>query len=76
MSGWSFDINANVGGFTLGADISARVHALANYHFKAPFAIRIGYALIYVRSRPSNRLIDELEVFLHGPMISFQFSTV
>ena len=74
-SGWSFDLNANVGGFTVGADVSARVHALANYHFTAWFAIRMGYAVIYVRGRPDNRLIDELEVFLHGPMISFQFST-
>ena len=74
-SGWSFDVNANVGGFTVGADVSARVHALANYHFRPWFAIRMGYAVIYVRGRPDNRLVDELQVFLHGPMISFQFST-
>ena len=61
--------------YTVGADVSVRVHGRATYHFTAWFAIRMGYAVIYERGRPDNRLVDELEVFLHGPLISFLFST-
>lgn len=39
-SGWSFVIDANVGGFTVGADVSTRVEARADYHFRSWFAIR------------------------------------
>ena len=74
-SGWSFVVDANVGGFTVGADVSTRVEASADYHFRSWFAIRMGWAIIYARGRVENRLIDELKVFLYGPLISFQFST-
>lgn len=74
-TGWSFVIDANVGGFTVGADVSTHVQARAVYHFTSWFAVRMGWALIYARGRPDNRLIDEFELFLQGPIIGFQFST-
>ena len=74
-TGWSFILDANVGGFTVGADVSARAQARAVYHFKSWFALRVGWGLMYARGRPNNRLIDELRLFLQGPTLSFLFST-
>jgi hypothetical protein len=74
-SGWSVYLDANVGGFTVGADVSTHVHARANYHFTSWFAIGMGYQIIYARGRPGNRLIDEYNLFLHGPTLSLRFST-
>ncbi len=74
-SGWSVYLDANVGGFTVGADVSTHANARAEYHFTSWFAIGMGYEIIYARGRPNNRLIDTYNLFLHGPTLSFRFST-
>lgn len=67
-SGWSIELSGNVGGFTVGSDISTRVEFELEYRFTHWFRAYAGYLMLYfLKKYDDGPLIGDLELIMHGP---------
>lgn len=72
---WTLNLNAEGGGFGVGADVDASADALANWHVARHVDLRLGYRFLYYKLTVADVAIGSLQrtlvskQTLHGPAI-------
>jgi hypothetical protein len=73
-NGFYFSLSGSVGGFGIGSDVTVAATASASYFFARWFSLRAGWRLFYSLVTPDSRLLNRLEVLLHGPSLALVFT--
>jgi hypothetical protein len=71
---WSFDVEADIGGFGVGSDFSWSLRVGARYRVARWFSAELGYKLLdidYADGAGANRF--EWDILMHGPYIGLNF---